>query len=89
MTNPYSKHRCGSCGAHGVKLWRPYGSFYRYDRCTLCAEREQGKKRRGTEIGWLVPLILDDNDEVWGYTSCPQKDIDRWEALPDAVEVAL
>lgn len=46
--------------------------------------------RYSDNIGWMVPLIVSEDEEtVWGYTSCPEEDIVRWEALPNRKQSAL
>jgi hypothetical protein len=40
-----SSYKCGSCGAHGCKLWRDYQSFLNDQvlRCVTCAGTNQDK----------------------------------------------
>jgi hypothetical protein len=33
---------------------------------------------------WRVPLIEAPDGTVWGFTSCPDVDIDRWMEKPEA-----
>lgn len=85
MTCPYARLSCALCGASGVKLWRPYGQFYRAhrNRCQFCAELREGRSRDANDqIGWMVPLILDEKGLVWGYVAGPKADRKRWDALP-------
>lgn len=69
--------RCGLCEATGVRIHRPYGSFYRPedDRCNACLEPEQRS--------WYVPCIKDHDGSVWGLTSIPQIRLNQWYVLPD------
>ena len=79
----YEGTLCHGCWQTFVQLWRPYGSFYREDdnRCQCCAEADQGKERRGDQIGWFVPLVLDADGRPWGFTSAPSADVILWCAL--------
>ena len=70
---PPSAYRCGTCGAHGCKLWREYQTCADYTEllCCDCAGKNQQKDvstidaegKRETElgrtdqIGWLVPAV--------------------------------
>lgn len=42
---------CGKCGATNVRIYRPYGCFYRSEdnRCNDCLPEEFEKR------GWFVP----------------------------------
>jgi hypothetical protein len=70
---------CAKCYRSGVRLYRSYGSFLRDEEifCNGCLDQPAEKR------GWWVPLIPADDGGVWGYTSAPEADIARWEALPD------
>lgn len=70
---------CGKCGAAAVRLYRPYGMFYRVadNRCNECLS-EQSEQR-----DWYVPCIADEDGTIWGYSSVPMAAIDRWDKLPD------
>lgn len=71
------EHRCATCGVSGIKLYRPYGEFFRPGR-VQCQEHVPA-----AEVDWYVPMIIEpESGEVWGYTSGPPEDIARWEALP-------
>ncbi len=69
MSSWKSQHKCHLCGITGVRLYRSYGSFLRKEEI-LCNGHvpEEGR-------GWLVPLIEDGDGGVWGYSSCPNRDI--------------
>lgn len=68
--------KCGKCGARSVRLYRDYGTFLRTSelRCNACL----------TSTEWMVPCVSASDGTVWGYTSCPESDIARWYARPDA-----
>ena len=84
-------HKCSVCGRNDVRLYRWYGSFLRDDEIQCKAHMEgknaairrwQGREWKMPE--WRVPLIEDHHDgAVWGYTSCPDDDIARWDGLPE------
>lgn len=67
---------CGKCGAKYVRLYRDYGCFLRVTdlRCNGCLE----------STSFMVPLVHASDGTVWGYTSAPGADIDRWYSLRDA-----
>lgn len=68
-------HKCNVCGRSGIKLFRPYGEFFREEN-TRCTQHKPES--------WYVPLVEDEQDgSVWGYTSVPDKDIKKWESLPE------
>lgn len=75
------KLKCGECDATDVRLYRPYGSFYRPEdnRCNIHLTLEQR--------GWYVPLCVDEEDDaVWGYTSdCDEaaKAREKFYSLPE------
>ncbi len=64
-----------------VRLYRPYGNFYR-EEDNFCNEHI-------TDYDWYVPLWFDENGEVWGYTSVPQETIDAFFEIPEASFKAL
>lgn len=70
------KFACGSCGRRYVRLYRDYGRFLRVVelRCNLCIE----------STPFMVPCVTSPGGTVWGYTSSPAGDVDRWTARPDA-----
>lgn len=76
-----NSYACARCGLAGVRLYRIYGNFLRAGEVS-CNEHIPPALDRG----WWVPLVEDDEGQVWGYTSAPARDIDRWLALPDAAE---
>jgi hypothetical protein len=90
---------CGTCGAHGVKLWRVYQTMHITLRCATCAATESkvdiqdmgpdGKYTsdlgRTNSIKWYVPAVPDEECETyWGYTSVPQLGVEWWKRLPNA-----
>jgi hypothetical protein len=76
MTDGTSK--CGVCGATRCRLYRPYGEFRRpeRDRCNAHVLED--------ERGWYVPLVLDNDGSVWGFTSAPPRACGAFYALPEA-----
>lgn len=88
-----SLHRCSECKRSDVRLYRSYGTFLRTDdlRCNahvpdddLPLKDLEILPRFSKKSDWWVPLIDDGEGTVWGYTSCPDKDIARWHGKPDA-----
>lgn len=91
-------YKCGTCGAHGCKLWREYQAFMPSIECCDCAGKSQNKdvSRIDAEgfrpcegggltdsIGWRVPAVPTlDNTGWWGYTSVPDEGVAWWKALP-------
>lgn len=86
-------YRCATCGAHRVKLWRPYqgpGPLL----CVACAEQNQ-LKRLGWErnrfglhswIGWYMPAVpLEDGLSFYAPNSIPADGSMWWNALPMAL----
>jgi hypothetical protein len=75
---------CMSCDASGVKLWREWQRCATSLLCTRCAEREQGRKRDGTSIGWRVPAVPVEGQpgSFWSYWAIPKDALDRWHRLP-------
>jgi len=69
--------RCGQCGATGVRLYRPYQTFYKPEnnRCNGCL----GEKERD----WFVPCVQDDDGSIWGLTSVPNAEGAAFHALPE------
>lgn len=79
MRNKYIKYKCAKCERQDMRLYRPYGEFYRPERVFCNAHVPQD------EYGWYVPLIDDDaGTSIWGYASCPREDIERVRAMPEA-----
>jgi len=68
--------KCGKCGTSGVKIYRPYGSFYRLvdNRCNKCLSKEDGS---------YIPNCPDEDGHIWGYSSIPQDVCDAFFALPE------
>lgn len=68
---------CGECGVTGVKIYRSYGMFRRpeTDRCNECIDPDLQ--------GWMVPCVLDDDGNAWGYGSVPKEACDEFDALPE------
>ena len=73
-------YQCASCGRNDVKLYRPYGSFFR-ENSIYCNQHVDENK-----TSWYVPFIYDEKDGgmIWGYNSVPKADIDKWQKLPDS-----
>jgi hypothetical protein len=71
------KPSCGKCGVVGVKIYREYGAFRspETDRCNECIDQEYK--------GWMVPCVLNENGDAWGYTSVPQDACDAFHQLPE------
>ncbi len=69
--------KCGLCGSKKVKIYRPYGNFYRPpdNRCNKCVTTDQRD--------WYVPCITDEDGHIWGYTSIPEDAILTFYALPE------
>lgn len=71
------KIKCGCCGRDDVKLYRPYGMFYRPkdNRCNGCLENAD----------WYVPCVQDPVDmTIWGYSAVPPEACERFYNMPDA-----
>lgn len=77
---------CTSCGATGVRIWRPYQAWPDRLLCFACACADQGaspgEASKDDAIRWLVPACVDGEGNWWGYTSVPQERLDEWLALP-------
>lgn len=71
------KHKCSVCEKSNIKLYRPYGEFLRNSR-VRCKKHIPAKERK-----IYVLLVEDEDGSVWGYTSAPQKDIDKANLLPE------
>ena len=72
---------CGKCGQFGVRIYRSYGTFRRpeTDRCNSCID---GKGRE-----WMVPCILSDSGNAWGYGSVPDADVANFMSLREASSI--
>jgi hypothetical protein len=72
---------CGRCGKTGVRIYRNYGMFHHPEtnRCNACIS---DKSR-----GWMVPCILGDNGDAWGYGSVPDADVDKFMSLRESSSV--
>ena len=66
---------CSSCGSKDVKIYRIYGNFYRTrdNKCNDCIE----------DTSWMVPCIMSDDGDVWGYASVSKKDLHNFHRLPE------
>ena len=73
-----TKFHCATCKTSGVRLYRPYGNFFRPED-NRCNKHITEKQR-----GWYVPLCPDEDGSIWGYTSIPDEAIDIFYALPEA-----
>lgn len=70
-------HACAECGRSDVRLYRSYGGFFDKDdvRCNACL----------TTTAWRVPLVTNpQTGQVWGYTSVPDVDAERFYVAPEA-----
>jgi hypothetical protein len=73
-----SPYHCATCGIRYVRLYRGYGGFFHKSEVACNAHLP-------TPPSWRVPLITACDGGICGYTSSPQADIDRWMALPEAM----
>lgn len=86
-----SGYVCETCGAHGVRLYREYQTFYDHTSltCTGCTEKAEGKTvdtKHPDSIGWRVAAVpTEDGTTFWGYTSVPQAGVEWWRRLPTEV----
>lgn len=69
------KIKCGNCGAENVRLYRPYGNFYRPkdNRCNDCLEITD----------WMVPCVQAEDMTIWGYSSVNEEDLAKFNALAE------
>jgi len=77
-----NKVSCGKCGVSDVRLYRPYGNFYRPEdsRCNECLDDDHR--------GWYVPLILSEDGRPWGYLSVPNSACVAFYKLPEKSQTA-
>ena len=68
---------CGKCGSSGVRVYREYGMFRRpeTDRCNECIDQ--------SHKGWMVPCVMDEDGNAWGYGSVPNQELEAFYALPE------
>lgn len=83
-------YRCGTCDAHGCKLWRPAHGIEL--RCVACAEQKAGERldvfacSGVDQIGAWLPAVPDEEGvSFWGYTSVPRAGVAWWRGLPMAL----
>lgn len=74
----YARVKCSVCGKSSVRLYRPYGNFYRPEDNVCNKDLPNGK------TDWMVPLRLDKDGGVWGYTSGDQESVEAFLTLPEA-----
>ena len=69
---------CGICGAKDVKIYRPYGNFYRPkdNRCNNCVTE--------TQRGFYVPCIKDSDGAIWGFLSASEELMNTFYTLPES-----
>jgi len=72
-----SRRCCAVCGARYVRFYRGYGGFLRDSEIVCNVHLPRGGE-------WRVPLIESADGSVWGFTSCPTADFERWRRLPEA-----
>jgi len=81
-----AKYICHGCKDTQVRLYRPYGEFFRQERvmCNACLD--------GDHRGWYVPFVMEEKTgHIWGYLaesqlekrSDGQSDLERVLALPE------
>lgn len=91
-------YKCTKCGEGGIKLWREYQTFANDTEllCASCLNvlsaddkgKILGKYNDLTDqiAPWMVPAVAvepyEKSGTFWGYTSVPQKDVEKWWALP-------
>jgi hypothetical protein len=85
-------YRCGTCGAHGCKLW-----WYSREApllCVACAEQRTGERLGWSRnelgwrswIGWSYPAVpCEDGDGLYAPESIPAPGLTWWRALPMAL----
>jgi hypothetical protein len=76
-TNDKDTPRCGICNVSNVKLYRPYGNFYRPED-NRCNEHVTEQER-----SYYIPCIVDTDGLTWGFTSVPQVECNNFYALPE------
>jgi hypothetical protein len=69
---------CGKCGAKGVKIYRPYGFFYRPEdnRCNNCVTE--------SERNFYVPCVKDSDGMIWGYGAVSPEASEQFYNTPEA-----
>lgn len=73
------QHKCATCQRNDVRLYRVYGNFLRDEEIFCTAHGPAGWIDRQI----LVPLVEDEDGNVWGYASVSDDAIARWEALKE------
>lgn len=69
--------KCGKCKIKNVRLYRPYGMFYREkdNTCNNCLPEDR--------LGW-VPCVPAEDGSIWGYSSASEEDCLKWYKLPES-----
>jgi len=70
---------CGICQIANVRLYRPYGNYFRSadNRCNIHLD--------DNKIDWYVPLFVNsEDDSIWGYNAVPYRDLEYFYNLPEA-----
>ena len=73
-----NKLSCGICNSKNIRIYRPYGNFYRPkdNKCNDCLDDK--------ERGWYVPCIVSEIDgSIFGYTTSPDILCDKFYNLPE------
>lgn len=88
--HPYT---CARCGARGVRIFRPGGTFFRPAdlRCAECVVLGSGAdprsevaahRRTPVQLCGYVAAVPSPDGLPWGITSIPPADLAAWLALP-------
>jgi len=78
-TNEKDTPACNICKKSNVRIYRPYGFFYRPED-NRCNEHLEENERK-----YYIPCVIDKDGLPWGYTMVPKEDCDIFYNLPEAV----
>lgn len=67
---------CAICKRNDVRLYRPYGDFFRYESLRCNAHLP--------ERDWWVPTVMRGKAIAAGYGAMSADEIAKWRALPEA-----